>query len=115
DAWAAYDAKAVGSRFGGKLRRPAAERTDANKARAIGYATYRAMLFLFPEDAKWIREAVRKQGLNPDDNSTDVTTPQGTGHVAAAAVADHWRNDGSNQFGNEVGSSGKAYSDWTYY
>src|SRR4051812_49255303 len=40
DAWAAYDAKAVGTRLGGKLRRPAAERTDRNKAAAVGYATY---------------------------------------------------------------------------
>src|SRR5215203_4642880 len=33
DAWAAYDEKAVGTRLGGKLRRPAAERTEANKAK----------------------------------------------------------------------------------
>src|SRR5947209_9682033 len=31
DAWAAYDDKAVGTRLGGKLRRPLAERTQANK------------------------------------------------------------------------------------
>src|SRR5262249_30303750 len=31
DAWAAYDAKAVGTRKGGDLRRPAAEQTLANK------------------------------------------------------------------------------------
>ena len=31
DAWAAYDADAIGTRLGGKLRRPAGERTDANK------------------------------------------------------------------------------------
>src|SRR5260221_11637209 len=35
DAWAAYDAKAVGTRLGGKLRRPANERTPKNKAKAI--------------------------------------------------------------------------------
>ena len=33
DAWAAYDPVAVGTRLGGTLRRPAAERTDANRAR----------------------------------------------------------------------------------
>ena len=31
DAWAAYDDKAVGTRLSGKLRRPAEERTIANK------------------------------------------------------------------------------------
>src|SRR6185369_3362305 len=35
DAWAAYDEKAVGSRLGGKLRRPPAERTLENKNKAI--------------------------------------------------------------------------------
>src|SRR5689334_19911934 len=35
DAWAAYDEKAVGSRLGGKLRRPAKERTPENKKKAI--------------------------------------------------------------------------------
>src|SRR5688572_33424886 len=42
DAWAAYDDKAVGSRLGGSLRRPPAERTLANKNKAIGYASYRS-------------------------------------------------------------------------
>src|SRR5207253_2000742 len=53
DAWAAYDDKAIGTRLGGKLRRPAGERTEANKRKAIAYATYRALLYLFPEDKKW--------------------------------------------------------------
>src|SRR5262249_54726681 len=39
DAWAAYDAKAVGSRLGGTLRRPESERTLENKKKAISYAS----------------------------------------------------------------------------
>src|SRR4051812_5834162 len=35
DAWAAYDAKAVGTRLEGKLRRPAKERTVKNQELAI--------------------------------------------------------------------------------
>src|SRR5687767_610966 len=35
DAWAAYDERAVGTRLGAALRRPAAERTEANKGIAI--------------------------------------------------------------------------------
>src|SRR5262249_3457648 len=43
DAWAAYDAKAVGTRLGGKLRRPKNERTLANKEKAIAYAAFRGL------------------------------------------------------------------------
>lgn len=115
DAWAAYDAKAVGTRLGGTLRRPAAERTDANKATAIGYACYRAMLNLFPEDAEYIRQRVKAEGIDPDNDTTDVTTPAGIGNVAAAAVIAYRRHDGSNQYGDEPGSDGKPYSDYTFY
>src|SRR5438045_62994 len=47
DAWAAYDARAVGTRLGGELRRPTAERTLTNRARAISFAAYRAGVDLF--------------------------------------------------------------------
>jgi len=40
DAWACYDDKAVSTRAGGALRRPATERTLANKNTAISYASY---------------------------------------------------------------------------
>ncbi len=51
DAWAPYDAVAVGTRLGGSLRRPAEERTADYKAKAISYAAYRANLDLFPARA----------------------------------------------------------------
>jgi uncharacterized protein DUF6851 len=41
DAWAAYDATAVGTRLGGSLRRPVEERTADYKSKAISYAAYR--------------------------------------------------------------------------
>src|SRR5947209_6668315 len=50
DAWAAYDPFAVGTRLGSSLRRPAAERTLANKNEAISYAAYRALVDLFPTE-----------------------------------------------------------------
>src|SRR5205823_4373734 len=37
DAWAAYDNKAVGTRLGSSLRRPARERTGAKQAEAISF------------------------------------------------------------------------------
>src|SRR5262245_51854232 len=50
DAWAAYDATALGTRLGAKLRRPPEERVERNKEVAIAYAAYRSLLFVFPED-----------------------------------------------------------------
>jgi hypothetical protein len=115
DAWAAYDDKAVGTRLGGSLRRPPAERTEANKRKAVAYATYRALLYLFPEDEQWISERMRQYGFDPADKSNDVSTPQGVGNVAAAAIIEFRRRDGSNHHGDEVGSNGKPYSDYTFY
>ncbi|HYG11137.1 MAG TPA: hypothetical protein VD835_14410, partial [Pyrinomonadaceae bacterium] len=115
DAWAAYDDKAVGTRLGDKLRRPAPERTLANKEKAVAYATYRALLDVFSEDAAWLAEQMRRNGLDPDDATTDLSKPQGVGNVAAAAVIAYRHHDGANQLGDEAGSSGKPYSDYTYY
>ena len=115
DAWAAYDDKAVGTRLGGKLRRPKAERTLANKEKAIAFAAYRALRFVYAEDAEWVRAQFRAKGFDPDDASTDVSTPQGVGNVAAQAVIDYRRHDGANQLGDEKGGDGTPYSDYTGY
>jgi hypothetical protein len=61
DAWAAYDARAVGTRLGGRLRRPAVERTLANKEKALAYAVTRVLLDLYAEDDKWIADVVRNR------------------------------------------------------
>ncbi len=115
DAWAAYDDKAVGTRLGGKLRRPPAERTMANKEKAVAYAAYRSLLYVYPEDAAWISQQMRAEGHDPRDASVDISTPQGIGNVAAAAVIEYRRRDGANQHGDEAGSNGKPYSDYTFY
>lgn len=115
DAWAAYDAKAVGTRLGGTLRRPAAERTLANKEKAIAYAMYRVLLAVYPEDTAWIKEQLRDQGLDPEDDTRDPATPQGIGNTVAAAIVAYRRHDGSNQYGDEPGGDGKPYADYTNY
>jgi hypothetical protein len=115
DAWTAYDAQAVGTRLGDELRRPAAERTQRNKETAVAYATYRALSFVYAEDAEWIRAQMAKLGFDPADDTTDVTRPAGVGNVAAAAVIAYRRDDGANQLGDEVGGSSEPYSDYTYY
>jgi PAP2 superfamily len=115
DAWANYDDKAVGTRLGGKLRRPQKERTEANKRTAIAYATYRAMLDLFPEDKQWLDEQMTTRGYDPNDHTTDVSKPQGIANVTTAALLAYRHADGANQLGDEEGSNGKPYSDYTFY
>ncbi|HEU5060675.1 MAG TPA: vanadium-dependent haloperoxidase [Kofleriaceae bacterium] len=115
DAWAAYDERAVGTRFKGALRRPAAERTQANKEKAIAHAMYRALVDLFPGDRDWLADQMRREGHDPNDDSTDRTTPVGIGNLVAEALIAYRSVDGANQAGATAGSTGEPYSDYTGY
>lgn len=115
DAWAAYDEKAVGSRLGGKLRRPKIEHTLAKKQKAISHASYRSLLFAYPESKDYLAGEMKRLGFDPANQSMDPNTPEGIGNLAAQAVIDYRRNDGANQFGNEAGGNGTPYGDYTYY
>jgi hypothetical protein len=115
DAWAAYDPKAVGSRLGGALRRPVEEHTLENKKKAISYASYHSLKFVYPESTDWLAEQMLRLGYDPKIVSVDPTKPEGIGFLAAQAVIEYRRNDGANQFGNEEGCNGTPYSDYTYY
>src|SRR4051794_32858250 len=117
DAWAAYDARAVGTRLGGELRRPAAERTVTNKACAISFAAYRAGIDLFPgSKTSAFDPLMRELRYDPGDLSTDTTMATGIGNVAAQSVLDFRHRDGANQLGEETGGvPGVPYSDYTGY
>src|SRR5439155_810927 len=87
DAWAAYDDKGVGTQLNSALRRPLKERTLANKEKAISYAAYRALSDVLPADTESIYKPLMKElGYDPNNNSTDIETPEGIGNVACAAV-----------------------------
>jgi hypothetical protein len=116
DAWAAYDATAVGTRLGGSLRRPADERTADYKSKAISYAAYRTLLDLFPTRSADLTGFMTDLGYDPADASTDPSTSAGVGNLAAQAVLEFRHRDGANQLGDEPGGSpGVRYSDWTGY
>ena len=101
DAWAAYDPIAVGTRFGGDLRRPDDEHTDANKAQAISFAAYRALVDLFPTQQTVLFDPLMESlGYDPSDTTTDTSTPTGIGNVTAGAVLAFRHTDGSNQLGD---------------
>src|SRR5882672_4615410 len=112
DAWAAYDALAVGTVLGASLRRPAAEFTNDNKAKAISFAAYRCLVNLFPADTSRLDNVMFSHGYDHTNNSTDKTTPAGIGNVAAQAVIEARGGDGSNQYGDLHPG---AYSDYTGY
>src|SRR5712692_2399116 len=83
DAWAAYDSLAVGTRLGDTLRRPTAERTPANKEKAISFAAYRALADLFPQpdQVQKFTDQMRSLGYDPTDGSTDTSAASGIGNV----------------------------------
>jgi hypothetical protein len=84
DAWAAYDEHAAGTQLRGALRRPASERTEANKERAISYAAYRALADVLPVDTESVYKPLMRQlGYDPNDNLTDIETPFGKGNTVA--------------------------------
>lgn len=112
DAWAAYDSTAVGTRLGGTLRRPANERTDANKTAAVSFAAYRALMDLMPTQKALYDAVMTSLSLDPTNTALD-STPAGIGNQAAQAVIAYRHNDGSNQLGN-LGGSG-PYADYTGY
>lgn len=116
DAWAPYDATAVGTRLGGSLRRPAGERTAEFKSKAISYAAYRALTDLFPSRAADFTAFMTALGYDPADPGADPTSPQGIGLATARAVIDFRHGDGANQLGDQPGGTpGRPYSDWTGY
>ena len=117
DAWAAYDHQAVGTRFGGALRRPPRERSLANMNMAISFAAYRAGVDLFPGDRLSVFDLVmRRLGYDPANTTDDITTPAGVGNVAAQAVLEFRHRDGANQLGDAPGGKpGVPYSDYTGY
>jgi hypothetical protein len=112
DAWAAYDAIALGTRLGAALRRPDAEHTDANKSQAISYAAQRCLADLVPSMRADFAQRMLALGYDPADNSTDPATPTGIGNLAAQAVIDFRHHDGANQLGDLHPG---AYSDYTGY
>ncbi|MFD1547858.1 vanadium-dependent haloperoxidase [Nonomuraea guangzhouensis] len=105
DAWAAYDPVAVGTRLGGSLRRPAAERTEANRAQAISYAAHQAAVDLYPAQRAGFDALMTELGYDPADQSSQ---PAQTGLAACTAVLDYRHADGANQLGGYADTTGYA-------
>jgi hypothetical protein len=112
DAWAAYDEKALATVLGGRLRRPAPERTEQNKTAAVSFAAYRCLSDLFPKDVAVYQAVMRELRLDWSDTSQDPKTPVGIGNLVAESVLNFRHHDGSNQLGDLHPG---AYTDYTGY
>lgn len=113
DAWAAYDASAVGWAWSSSIRRPRTERTLANKRRAVSHAAHRALVDLFPAHRLRFDAYLAGLGLDPADDSLDPSSPAGIAHLTCRAVLAARHDDGANQLGDRNG--GAPYSDYTGY
>jgi hypothetical protein len=114
DAWAAYDPVAEGTRLGATLRRPPEERTLDAKREAVSRAARLAAVDLYPQRAAQFDADLAAEGYDVEPPLTEGS-PAAVAERACRAVLDDRRHDGSNQRGDEPGSDGRPYSDWTGY
>ncbi|HEV2990985.1 MAG TPA: phosphoesterase [Candidatus Angelobacter sp.] len=112
DAWTAYDPVAAASISNGQSKRPAHDRSQANKEKAISFAAYRCLTDLFPAETPRYDAIMADFGFDPSDARMDSNTPSGVGNLAASAVLKFRHHDGSNQLGDLHPG---AYSDYTGY
>ncbi len=112
DAWSCYDDVAVPTVPMGDFRRPAAERTAANREKAYSYAVARTMQDIFPAGRDLIRAKMLALGYDADDQTLGTTTAQGVGNTCSKVLLDERHHDGSNQLGDLHAG---AYTDYTGY
>lgn len=115
DAWSRYDSLAIPVYLEQTARRPVSEHSLSNKEIAISYAAYRTLKEYYFSDSTLFRDHMLKMNLDPENHSLDPATPAGIGNLAAKAVIEARKNDGSNQYGEHEGSQGVAYFDYTGY
>lgn len=115
DAWSRYDQKAMPVYLTDVERRPSGEQNLKNKEIAISYAAFGAMKEYYYSDTAMFRKFMMELGLDPDNKSLDPNTPEGIGNLAAKAVIEARKKDGSNQYGEVEGSKGEPYFDYTHY
>ncbi len=111
DAWATYEPLAVATQLGDDLQRPESENTEANKAEAMSFSAYRVLTDLFPDQVEVFNNVMAELGYDPNNTTSDTTTPAGIGNVSGQALLAFRQNDGSNQLGNDPNGNGTPYSD----
>jgi hypothetical protein len=79
---------------------------------ATSFAAYRTLVNLYPAQKTSFDAEMVARGFDINDVASSLANPAGLGNLAAAAVIDFRKSDGSNQMGDmAVG----AYADYTGY
>ncbi len=113
DAWTSYvEGDFVSTTTIDRLKRPKEERTRPNREIAFSFAACRVLEELFadylPQDHKQMFFNLLKEvGCTFDDQTPDITTPQGIGILSARLVIESRQGDGSNPQGR--------FADYTGY
>lgn len=117
DAWAAYDNVAQ-PRHSTTPRRPAAQRTLANRRKAVSQAIYRTLLDQIPPAIfgepfastfeAMINAKLQAEGVAPSDANTNANNPVGVGNLAANAVLAFRHSDHANQANLYADTTGYA-------
>ena len=115
DAWSRYDETALPVYLEEVDRVSEDNRTLAAKEKAISYAAYRTLSEYFYSDKAQFAAFMEELGYDPNETSTDPNTPEGIGNLAAQAVIEARKGDGANQYGEEEGSNGTPYFNYTGY
>lgn len=113
DAWASYSDVALPATPDAPVRRPAAERTPANRITSIAYAAHTVLSARFPDKVAMFDELLHAKDVKTCRN--EATSPCAIGQAAGRAVLASRARDGSNADGAEPGGTGKPFSDYTGY
>ena len=105
EAAAPYHPTAVGM-YTRVPRQPEEGRTNRNINTAMMQAAYHALVALLPERESVWSEMMWDYGLDPDDRSTDTTTPVGIGNLTGQGAVQARLYDGMNQMGNYLDTTG---------
>ncbi|MCY3916541.1 MAG: vanadium-dependent haloperoxidase [Chloroflexi bacterium] len=105
DAAAPYHETAVGM-YTRIPRLPESERSDHNINIAMLHAAYQTLLGLLPRRELVWRDMLSDYGLDPDDESSDRSSPVGIGNIAGRGALQGRLRDGMNQLGNYQDNTG---------
>jgi hypothetical protein len=112
DAWSLYDADAQPSHVSGVARRPVKERTDEARVRAMTAALEAVLVDLYPSQKARLEKVFSARGLT---GAPAKASPEAWGVAVAQAIIGQHQHDGANQLGDERGSNGTPYADYTFY